>query len=90
MKVSFNRKDGKLTAYALACGYIQREAAHLGGEVTLYHEGACYHVRTWDVTTGRREWLTFRLLEDARKAYRQARALMRSRAHRAHYGRESV
>ena len=72
--LAFNRKDGKLTAYALGCGYIEREAARLGGDVTLYSEHGCYHVREWDAITGRREWLSFRLLADARKAFAHAQS----------------
>lgn len=53
----FINKDGSLTAYSLACGYVQ----DLGNEWKLYKDG-CYHVhRTVN------EWHTFASLTEARK-----------------------
>ena len=67
-----NSKD--LTAYALACGYVQ-ERWFGDVHVWLEHEGACYHVRrfdhgVWDEDT-RTIWDSFELLSEARRRYRE-------------------
>lgn len=54
-------KDGKLTAYAFACGYVES----LGG-FTLYREHGIYHVRGFGGSAVR-HWLTVRTLSKARK-----------------------
>ena len=57
-----------LTAYAFACGYIQRfETYDNDGLLTidLWHEGACYHVRM-TLNSERREWVCEGNLSDAR------------------------
>jgi hypothetical protein len=54
----FINKDGSLTAYSLACGYVQV----LEDNWKLYQDG-CYHLHK-DVNN----WLTFSKLTDARKA----------------------
>ena len=50
----FKNKDGSLTRYAFACGYIQeKEVKNPKGEnitIQLYHEGAVYQVRAYDNT----------------------------------------
>ena len=44
----FENKDGSLTAYAFACGYIQTFEKD-GYSVSMWHEGGpCYHVRLHD------------------------------------------
>lgn len=53
----FINKDGSLTAYSLACGYVQ----HLGNGWKLYQDG-CYHVHR-----SVNEWHTFSKLTEARK-----------------------
>lgn len=72
----FHQKNG-LSAYALACGYIQRTARTIGADyelrIDLWHEGACYHVRAHEHGgRGRLCWESFGRLTDARKAYRRA------------------
>ena len=53
---------GRLSAYALACGYIEQR-----GNVKLWHEHGCYHVRLWVRETGQRDWRSMRTLTEARK-----------------------
>jgi hypothetical protein len=68
----FKNADGSLTAYALACGYLEK-TEEKGISVTLWHEGACYHVRGHDHNeNGRLFWDSFEInkLKDARKHYR--------------------
>ena len=55
----FHNKDGSLTAYSLACGYVEI----LGDGWQLFQDG-CYHLRR-----SNQEWLTFSKLTEARKAY---------------------
>jgi hypothetical protein len=67
----FKNADGSLTAYALACGYLENKEEN-GVSVTLWHEGACYHVRGHDSNSGARLfWDSFESnkLKDARKHY---------------------
>jgi hypothetical protein len=56
----FYNIDGSLTAYSLACGYVQ----DIGNGWKLYRDG-CYHLHK-DIDN----WLTFSKLTDARKAAR--------------------
>ena len=57
----FHNKDGSLTAYSLACGYVQI----LGDGWKLYKDG-CYHLQRSNT-----EWHTFSSLTKARKTYKQ-------------------
>ena len=69
----FRTKAGRLTPYALACGYIeQHEAADI--RTTLWHEGGIvYHVRQHDFNKGERVfWECFERLTDARRCYDNA------------------
>lgn len=54
----FYRKDGKLTAYAFACGYVERKAGF-----KIYKDG-CYHLQ--NEITGL--WDTFATVAEARSA----------------------
>lgn len=70
MKITFRNKSG-LTEYALRCGYVQVIDAHnaTGENISLkmWHEGACFHVRAHNYDNGGRiEWVSERLLSDAR------------------------
>ena len=56
----FQNKDGSLTAYSLACGYVQT----LENGWQLFQDG-CYHLRR-----SSEEWLTFESLTQARQAYK--------------------
>lgn len=69
-KPVFKRKDGRLTAYALHCGYVQR-AYNYNGErkVELYCEHGMYHVRYFDYPMDEREWETFDTVNEAWRCY---------------------
>ena len=63
-----------LSAYQLACGYIERKQLKHGA-ITFWHEHGIYHVkRTSYFIDGRPiqdTWLCFETIKDARKAYRR-------------------
>ena len=74
---TFYDAKGRLTAYALACGYVERTKR---GQVvtTLWSEDGVYHVRQHDFETSERVfWESFRVLGQARARFRQA---LKSRA----------
>ena len=54
----FRNKDGSLTAYSFACGYIEER-----NDCQLYKDG-CWHVK------GRGKWECFDTLTEARKFFR--------------------
>jgi len=54
----FRNKDGSLTRYSFACGYV--EVGRDGWR--LYRDGCCYHVKR-----SFNEWFTFDGLTEARK-----------------------
>lgn len=58
MTPSFYTSRGRLTAYAFACGYIER-----GQDIMLWREHGVYHVRKG------RMWLKVHTLKQARKLY---------------------
>lgn len=71
----FHNKNGTLTAYAFACGYIEkRTLATDGGEATLYRDGACWHVQARDDARGRFLWECFDTLTPARAFFRKVQA----------------
>jgi hypothetical protein len=57
----FKNKDGSLTAYSFACGYVQ----DIGNGWQLYKDG-CYHLQRSNT-----EWLTFGSLTEARRIAKQ-------------------
>jgi hypothetical protein len=59
-----------LSAYALACGYVQR--VEIGDyRVSLYREHGVYHVRAYNFEQSKRiAWDVFHTLGEARKAFR--------------------
>ena len=61
MKTTFRLPNGDLSAYAFACGYVQRA----DNETTLKKDG-CYHVQDLNGL-----WLTFTYLTEARAAFRK-------------------
>lgn len=69
----FKRKDGKLTRYALACGYIQKVYPRAGlswCEVTT--EGSiCFSVRRFDARGVRTHWESAGTLTEAYKLARK-------------------
>ncbi len=67
----FHLKNGDLTVYALACGYMQKHSAN-NIETTLYHEGCLFHVRSYNFVEHKRiAWESFESIGEARKEYRR-------------------
>lgn len=68
----FNNKDGSLTVYALACGYVeQHDIKENDCRVTLWGEAGQYHVRAHQFNgAGRLAWETFHSVKDARAFYK--------------------
>lgn len=67
----FRRKDGKLTLYAFACGYIE-EYIDEKLSVALWMENGCldpYHVRSHNKDGNRLDWQCFNLISEARKEF---------------------
>lgn len=62
----FYNKDGSLTVYSFACGYVQREN---GWDL---HKDGCWHVQ------GHGEWYSFDTLTEARKEWRRLVKLAKS------------
>ena len=75
----FKTSQGRLTAYALACGYIEKRPlkGFADASVTLWHEGGPgFHIRAHDSETGTRLfWETAATLGEARKVYDRAERL---------------
>jgi len=61
----FHTAAGRLTAYAFACGYIERL-----GTLTLGREHNVYHVKGIAPLTGVHVWETYRTLTEARQQLR--------------------
>lgn len=62
-------KAGRLTHYALACGYVEAHEAH-GIQTMLWLEHSVYHVRRHDFNEHRRIcWESFGSLTAARKYF---------------------
>lgn len=71
MQPIFRNKDGSLTRYALACGYIENEVCN-NISVRLWMEHGTYHVRSHDLNKHKRLfWKSYSLIKDARKFYKQ-------------------
>lgn len=64
----FKNKNGSLTKYALACGYVQTKQTN-NGERTLWHENACFHVRQHNHETGERIFWYSGNLTNCRKVF---------------------
>jgi len=64
---------GRLTAYGLACGYVE-QFEYNDQRITLWHEGGIvYHVRHHDFKKGERVfWNAYEKLSKARECYDQA------------------
>lgn len=69
-------KQGRLTAYGFACGYVESKiiaGPYFGywdeqDKVELYQEGSVYHVKRYS-KGARQAWETFESLAPARKFY---------------------
>jgi hypothetical protein len=79
-KLKFYNKNGDLSIYGLACGYIQKYVANNGQKLELWHEGCTYHVRRVTPDHQRIVWEVFDndKLTEARKFYAQQKKAMRS------------
>lgn len=80
---SFKTKTGRLTPYALACGYVElyetKPRETRGESLTLWHEGGpLYHVRQHNHDNGKRIfWDSFEKLSEARKRFDKAKRDLR-------------
>jgi hypothetical protein len=71
----FKLADGQISAYAFGCGYLQ-QFSHGRYMLTMWHEGACYHVRLtrYDperMITERYSWDCYESLTEARARFRK-------------------
>ena len=65
-------KAGYVSAYGLACGYIE-QAMFSDVRLRLWYEHGCYHVRAHDFAEhGRLFWDSFSTVKAARKRFRIA------------------
>lgn len=69
----FYTRRGRLTPYALACGYAERFTRPDRISITLWQEHGVFHVRATDAAARRLEWLSFTSLAAAREAFDAAR-----------------
>jgi hypothetical protein len=70
--VATMRSGNKLSAYGLACGFVERYIPVKGIEVTLWREHGAYHVRAHNFNTGKRlMWRAFRTIRAARSELSQ-------------------
>lgn len=70
MKTVFHNASG-LTAFALACGYVQMVHGPDREMVDLYCEHGCYHVRAFSADGERLEWISELSLADARHHWKK-------------------
>jgi hypothetical protein len=81
MKLELKDKRGRLTAYGLACGYVEKRE-HGAINVTLWREHSCYHVRAYDnELKACRFWLSFNSLTKARAHFTGWRKIASGLAH---------
>ena len=68
----FEKSNGDLTVYALACGYVQTKGVN-NTQIALWREGGpAYHVRIHDFNTHERIfWRSTSNLTEARRWVRQ-------------------
>ena len=72
MNPKFNNKNGTLTPYAFACGYIETKPLQTeGGKAQLFLDGGCWHVQARDNVRGRFVWECFDRLTPARAFFRK-------------------
>lgn len=64
------RKDGSISAYGFACGYVEARNPSPSVTLTLWMEHGTFHVRAYDFASrGRLVWESFPTLTEARKFY---------------------
>lgn len=73
MKDKFRNKNGSLTVYAFACGYIETRKTG-DAEICLYRDGGVWHVQARDDARGRFLWECFDLLTPARSFFSKVKA----------------
>ncbi|MFA5670242.1 MAG: hypothetical protein WC967_13450 [Balneolaceae bacterium] len=75
-KDKFKNKDGSLTLYALACGYLQQKKLQDDTIIVELSLDGCFHVKVFDdcglLNRERLSWDCYDTLTEARKAYKQA------------------
>lgn len=68
----FLNKRKMLTAYALACGYMEvsKDYRERGGQPDIWmHKDGCYHIQGYSSDKGRLFWETCDTLPEARKIF---------------------
>lgn len=66
----FYTAKGRLTPYALACGYLETKGDLAGLTVSLEQDASVFHVKAYDYASKVRiAWDSFQTLGEARKAY---------------------
>ncbi len=76
----FRDRSGRLTPYALACGYVEQDE-HEGIRTTLWLEHGCLHVRQHDHSRGERIfWKCPENLKEARSIFDRAKLSARASA----------
>lgn len=71
MKDKFKNKNGTLTRYALACGYLESKASLNSEDYLTLGLDCVYHVKGY--LGSKRIWETFDTLTSARQFYRSIR-----------------
>ena len=75
MSNKFRNKNGSLSRYAFACGYVEtKPLATAGGEARLYRDGAAWHIQARDDSRGRFLWESFDKLTPARSFFSKVQA----------------
>lgn len=68
MGTEFYNKNGQLTRYGFACGYVERFEIN-DQYAEMYQEHNVFHVKYGTIGTKYQEWLTYDYLGQARKSY---------------------
>ncbi len=75
MKDKFRNKNGSLSVYAFACGYLEtKPLLTAGGEKRLFRDGAVWHVQARDNQRGCFLWESFDKLTPARSFFSKVQA----------------
>lgn len=75
---SFYNNRGRLTAYGLSCGYVERTETRDGDlSLSLWREHGAFHVREHSRSAGRRFWYSYATLTEARNRYDVAKHVLR-------------
>jgi len=76
---SFYNNRGRLTAYGLSCGYVERvETVDGDSSLTLWSTyGQVFHVREHSRSNGRRFWYSYATLTEARNRFDVAKHVLR-------------